>query len=50
LGTNANPLFEGRDYGFGRKSLPEWGLTLSKKKLAALAQDCSFHAVVAALE
>ena len=45
-----NPIFESRDYGDGRKSLPEWGLTLSKKKLASLAQNCLFHAVVAALE
>jgi len=45
-----NPLFESRDYGPGRESAPEWGVTLSKKKLAALAQDCSFHAVVTGLE
>jgi hypothetical protein len=41
-----NPLFENRDYGEGKKSDPEWGLTLSKKKLAALAQDFGFQAVV----
>lgn len=50
IGNNPNPLFENRDYGNGKKSLPEWGMTLSKRKLAILAQDCSFHVVVAALE
>lgn len=45
----ANPIFESRDYGEGKQSEPEWGLTLSKKKLAVLAQDCGFHAVVARL-
>lgn len=39
-----NPIFKGRDY-----DPPEWGLTLSKKNLAALAKECSFHSVVASL-
>jgi hypothetical protein len=50
VGSDPNPLFESRDYGKRPKSLPQWGLTLSRKKLAPLAQDCSFNAVVAALE
>jgi hypothetical protein len=45
-----NPIFESRDYGDGKKSLPEWGLTLSKKKLAMLSEGCSFHAVQESLE
>ncbi len=49
LGDVPNPVLESRDYGNGRVSLPEWGLTLSKKKLALLAQEWSFHSVVAAL-
>jgi hypothetical protein len=44
-----NPIFESRDYGEGKKSSPEWGLTLSKKKLALLCQNCSFGAVVGSL-
>jgi hypothetical protein len=44
-----NQVFESRDYGNGKKSEPEWGLTMSKKKLAALANDCGFQAVVAQL-
>jgi hypothetical protein len=50
VGNESNPLFESRDYGNGKKSLPEWGLTLSKKKLALLAQDWSFPAMVGSLE
>jgi hypothetical protein len=49
VGNSHNPLFESRDYGDGKKSPPEWGLTLSKKKLATLAQDYSFDAVVKTL-
>jgi len=41
VGNDPNPLFESRDYGPGRKSEPEWGLTLSKKKLASLGLACS---------
>jgi hypothetical protein len=40
-----NPMLKGRDY-----DPPEWGLTLSKKNLATLAEDCSFQAVVGSLE
>jgi len=45
-----NPIFESRDYGEGKKSSPEWGLTLSKKKLALLCQDCSFGTVLSSLD
>jgi hypothetical protein len=41
-----NPILESRDYGEGKKSPPEWGLTLSRKKLAALADNWEFSAVV----
>ncbi len=44
-----NPILESRDYGEGKKSAPEWGLTLSKKKLAMLAEGCGFGAAVRAL-
>jgi hypothetical protein len=44
-----NPILESRDYGEGKKSAPEWGLTLSKKKLAALADGCGFGAVISGL-
>ncbi len=44
-----HPIFESRDYGEGKQSEPEWGLTMSKKKLAALAQDYGFQAVVSRL-
>jgi len=44
-----NPIFESRDYGNGKKSEPEWGLTLSKRKLASLVAECSFRGVVQAL-
>jgi hypothetical protein len=37
-----NPILESRDYGEGKKSDPEWGLTLSRKKLALLATECGF--------
>jgi hypothetical protein len=45
-----NPILESRDYGEVKKSPPEWGLTLSKKKLARLAEECGFSAVVSRLE
>ncbi len=45
-----NPILESRDYGEGKKSDPEWGLTLSRKKLALLATDCRFSARVNGLE
>lgn len=41
-----NPILESRDYGEGKQSPPEWGLTLSKRKLALLEQNCAFHATV----
>jgi hypothetical protein len=41
-----NPILESRDYEEGKKSAPEWGLTLSKKKLAALAEGCGFGATL----
>jgi len=41
-----NPILQSRDYGEGKKSAPEWGLTLSKKNLAALAEGCEFGAAV----
>ena len=44
-----NSIFESRDYGEGKKSEPAWGLTLSKRKLALLAQDCEFQVVAASL-
>lgn len=44
-----NPIFKSYDYGGGKKSDPEWGITLSKKKLATLIQDCGFHAVLSQL-
>ena len=49
VGGKPHPLLEDRPYGEGRKSEPEWGLTLSKRKLASLAMGCSFHAVVESL-
>lgn len=45
-----NPIFESRDYGEGKKSPPEWGLTLSRKKLASLAEECLFETAVPSLE
>ncbi len=39
-------LFENRPYGNGKKSAPEWGLTLSKRKLAELTGTCSFDRMV----
>ncbi|MBS1828813.1 MAG: DUF4365 domain-containing protein [Acidobacteria bacterium] len=45
-----NRIFESRDYGEGKQSSPEWGLTLSKKKLALLRQDCSFGTVLSGLD
>ena len=50
VGNAHNQLFESRDYGDGKKSPPEWSLTLSKKKLELLDQECSFAAVVGSLE
>ncbi|MGJ5813668.1 DUF4365 domain-containing protein [Paludibaculum fermentans] len=50
VGADPNPLLESRDYGEGKKSPPEWGLTLSKKKLALLSEQCAFDTVVKALE
>lgn len=50
LNDQPNPIFESRDYGNGKKSVPEWGLTLSKRKLALLKQDCTFQSGVDALE
>jgi hypothetical protein len=49
VGAEHNPLFESRDYGGEKKSPPEWGLTLSKKKLDVLSKDWHFHAVVGRL-
>jgi len=43
-------ILESRDYGEGKKSDPEWGLTLSRKKLALLATECGFSARVNELE
>lgn len=45
-----NPILESRDYGEGKKSAPEWGLTLSKKKLEALSDGCEFGAAIKRLE
>ncbi|MBI4890710.1 MAG: DUF4365 domain-containing protein [Acidobacteria bacterium] len=45
-----NAILESRDYGEGKKSAPEWGLTLSKKKLRSLADGCGFGSVVKNLE
>src|SRR5947209_5696220 len=33
VGVGPNPIFVSRDYGEGKKSPPEWGLTISKKTL-----------------
>lgn len=44
-----HPLFESRDYGEGKKSPPEWGITINKKKLATLSEECGFHATVGRL-
>lgn len=41
-----HPLFENREYGEGKKSKPEWGITINKSKLATLSADCGFHATV----
>lgn len=49
VGERPNPIFESRDYGEGKKSKPEWGLTLSKDKLASLARECSFEGALAKL-
>jgi len=45
-----NRLFESRDYGENRKSMPEWGLTFSKKKLERLAEECTFRKNLANLQ
>ena len=44
-----NTIFESRDYE-GKNSKPEWGLTLSKKKMAELMGDFSFSKQVLRLE
>jgi hypothetical protein len=44
-----NPILESRDYGEGKESAPEWGLTFSKKKLTLLAEEYGFGAVVSRL-
>jgi hypothetical protein len=44
-----NPVLENRNHKHGKKGLTAWCLTLSKKKLALLAQECSFHTMVAML-
>lgn len=49
VGNAPNPLFKSRGYGGGKKSAPEWGLSMTKKNRAALAQDWSFDAVVKTL-
>jgi hypothetical protein len=49
IGAQPNPLLESRDYGEGRKSKPEWGITLSQKKLVLLNEQCLFDSVVASL-
>ncbi len=49
LDGEPNPILESRDYGEGKKSAPEWGLTLSKRKLARLAEECVFEASVSKL-
>jgi hypothetical protein len=41
-----NPVFESRDYGEGRKSKPEWGISLTAEKRKALTQNCLFSARV----
>lgn len=41
-----NTLFESRDYGEGKVSPPEWGLTMSKKKLAQLAEEPPFERIL----
>ena len=43
---NPNRIFESRDYGEGRKSVPEWGLTLSRTKLSRLSEECRFDLVI----
>ena len=45
-----NSVLESRNYGEGKKSAPEWGLTLSKKKLARLRDEYGFSAAVSRLE
>jgi hypothetical protein len=45
-----HPLFISREYGDGKKSWPEWGLTLSKKNLKRLAEESLFHLVVETLK
>jgi hypothetical protein len=49
VSVGPNPILVSRDYGEGRKSPPEWGLSLTKKTMAALEADCRFHAVVRTL-
>jgi len=45
-----NPILESHDFGEGKKSPPEWGLNLSRKKLATLAESWEFGAIVRGLE
>jgi hypothetical protein len=49
VGGKPSPPLEGRDYEC-KKSMPEWGLTLSEKKRAQLAVGCRFDTVVSKLE
>lgn len=42
-------ILESRDYGEGKKSDPEWGVTVSRKKLARLTEECAFHSIVTRL-
>jgi hypothetical protein len=44
-----SPVLESRDYGEGRKSPPEWGLTMSRRKLEVLLKDHSFRSVALSL-
>ncbi len=48
--NHPNPVFEDRKYDKGQKSAPEWGLTMSKKKLEMLGQDWLFNDVVESLK
>lgn len=44
-----NPIFASRDYGNGKQSAPEWGLSLSRRKLMILRTNCEFRSVLAKL-
>ena len=41
-------VLESRDF-VGKQSDPEWGLTLSKRKLVQLSENCCFHATATSL-